>query len=333
MSYISKLLFVSFSLLICNTINAQITWNLKGGINQVSSITDIDGLNQYGSEYDTKENRIDWKAGLEIEIPLSRKLNIETGLRYNNHLAVYENEYNNDYYNSTKNHIELPLRLTYKQQLGKHFSLHAGIGPYMGMLIASQRDFEKAVHVGVEPSLAINWQCLSLGVSYNTPCFHKGYDDLNKNQVMLTLGIRFKSKAWKYIGAGLLTVATVGAAASSIYAASQGDYSGNSYSGSSYLSSSDYSSSNSSNFESQYRQWESRAKANYNSLTNLGYKVQKDGKDVAGSTSQSMSSSNYTAMKKTLREAQKEMKEIRTKAAKQGINITKSEYEDIQVKY
>lgn len=87
------------------------------------------------------------------------------------------------------------------------------------------------------------------------------------------------------------------------------------------------------NFESLYRQWENRAKANYNSLTNLGYKVKKDGKDVAGSTDQSMSSSNYTAMKKALREAQTEMKEIRSKAAKQGIKITRSEYEDVQVKY
>lgn len=316
MNYLSKLLFVLLSLLFCNTTNAQVIWNLKGGINQVSSITDIDGLNRYGCEYDTKENRIDWKAGLEIEIPLSRKLNIETGLRYNNHLAVYENEYNNDYYNSTKNHIELPLRLTYKQQLGKHFSLHAGIGPYMGMLIASQRDFEKAVHVGVEPSLAINWQCLSLGVSYNTPCFHKGYDDLNKNQVMLTLGIRFKSKAWKYIGAGLLTVATVGAAASSIYAASQGDYSSTNLYGSD-LSSSDYSTSDTGNenYQSMYDKWASRAQEIINSL---------DGHSVSPST--------YTQRKKLLRDAQNEMKKWREKARKKGVNIVQSEYETKQVK-
>ena len=85
--------------------------------------------------------------------------------------------------------------------------------------------------------------------------------------------------------------------------------------------------------ESQYRQWESRAKANYESLTNLGARVKKDGKDVGGSTGQSMSSSNYTQQKKALREAQKEMKSIRQKASKKGIKITKSEYEDVVVKF
>lgn len=85
--------------------------------------------------------------------------------------------------------------------------------------------------------------------------------------------------------------------------------------------------------ESQYRQWENRAKANYESLTNLGARVKKDGKDVGGSTGQSMSSSNYTQQKKALREAQKEMKSIRQKASKKGIKIAKSEYEDVVVKF
>lgn len=85
--------------------------------------------------------------------------------------------------------------------------------------------------------------------------------------------------------------------------------------------------------ESRYRQWENRAKANYESLTNLGARVKKDGKDVGGSTGQSMSSSNYTQQKKALREAQKEMKSIRQKASKKRIKIAKSEYEDVVVKF
>lgn len=93
------------------------------------------------------------------------------------------------------------------------------------------------------------------------------------------------------------------------------------------------SGSGSGTLESQYRQWESRAKANYESLTNLGARVKKDGKDVGGSTGQSMSSSNYTQQKKALREAQNEMKKIRQNASKKGIKITKSEYEDVVVKF
>ena len=93
------------------------------------------------------------------------------------------------------------------------------------------------------------------------------------------------------------------------------------------------SGSGSGTLAAQYKQWENRAKADYNSLTNLGARIKKDGKDAGGTTGQSMSPSNYTSMKKSLREAQSEMKKIRQKASKQGIKINKSEYEDIQVKY
>lgn len=85
--------------------------------------------------------------------------------------------------------------------------------------------------------------------------------------------------------------------------------------------------------ENQYKQWENRAKANYNSLTNLGLRAQKNGKDAGGTTGKSMSSSTYTSMKKSLREAQQQMKSIRSKASRQGIKISKSEYEDISVKF
>ncbi|MCC8037884.1 MAG: hypothetical protein LIP02_07110 [Bacteroidales bacterium] len=86
-------------------------------------------------------------------------------------------------------------------------------------------------------------------------------------------------------------------------------------------------------YQSRYNQWAQRAEANYNSLTNLGVRAKKDGKDVGGTAGQGMSSSNYTSMKKSLREAQREMKSIRQKARRAGITIPKSQYEDITVKY
>lgn len=98
-------------------------------------------------------------------------------------------------------------------------------------------------------------------------------------------------------------------------------------------SASEVLSSGTETLESQYRQWEERAKSNYNSLTNLGVQVKKNGKDISGSTGQSLSSSNYTQQKKALREAQREMKNIRQKASNKGIKITKSEYEDVVVKF
>lgn len=88
------------------------------------------------------------------------------------------------------------------------------------------------------------------------------------------------------------------------------------------------------NYESMYRMWENRARSNYNSLTNLGTKVKtKKGKNVKGSTRQSMNTTNYTSMKRSLREAQQSMSRIRREASSQGITIMKSEYEDIQVSY
>lgn len=86
-------------------------------------------------------------------------------------------------------------------------------------------------------------------------------------------------------------------------------------------------------YQAQYRNWERRAKMNYNSLTNLGLRGTKNGKDVGGTTGQGAGSATYAQQKRTLREAQQEMKRIRQKAAKAGVKISKSEYEDVVVKY
>lgn len=91
--------------------------------------------------------------------------------------------------------------------------------------------------------------------------------------------------------------------------------------------------SNKSDYVSRYQRWENRAKQNYHSITNLGVRVKKNGKDAGGTTAQSMSGPNYVNMKKALREAQREMAKIRKEAAKKGISIQKSEYEEINVKY
>lgn len=92
-------------------------------------------------------------------------------------------------------------------------------------------------------------------------------------------------------------------------------------------------SSSGGNYQAIYSNWARRAEMNYKSLTNLGYKIKKDGKNVSGSSGQGSSPSTYTMQMKYLREAQREMKRIRQKAAKNGVNIPKSEYEDVSVSY
>lgn len=86
-------------------------------------------------------------------------------------------------------------------------------------------------------------------------------------------------------------------------------------------------------YQEQYDRWARLAERHYNSLTNVGTRVKQGGKDVGGTTGQSLNTGNYTSQKSSLREAQREMKSIRQKARRAGVTIKKSEYEDVVVKY
>ena len=88
-----------------------------------------------------------------------------------------------------------------------------------------------------------------------------------------------------------------------------------------------------SSLEGQYRNWERRARSIYESLTNTGYQTHEKGKASGGSTGRGMSGGNFVAQKRLLREAQSQMKNIRSKAAKQNISIPQSHYETINVNY
>lgn len=94
------------------------------------------------------------------------------------------------------------------------------------------------------------------------------------------------------------------------------------------------STSSSTDYQSQYNNWARIAERHYNSLTNLGMKV-KNTKTGArgGSTLQSMGSGNYLSMKKSLREAQQEMRKIRSEARKTGVTIQQSSWETATVNY
>lgn len=228
-----KFLTIVGFLLLSSVADAQVMWNLKGGITRRMDYYVGSGSGRQLELYENDHKCTDWMAGLEMEIPLNRLLNIETGLRYRNYnTLVIPEVFSGDALYATS-HFELPLRLTYKQQLGKHFSLHAGVGPYVSY--AAGDDFGEKwnnnLQVGLEPSIAINWACLSLGATFNTPCFYKGYKDENKPVVMATLGIRFKSHVWKYVGATLLAIASVGAAAAVVWPSNDGysSYSSDSY--------------------------------------------------------------------------------------------------------
>ena len=190
---------ILLSLLSVFTANAQLMWNVKGGIMPVS----------YTDGYD-KHNGVDWMAGLELEIPLSTKLNLETGLRYKHHYALTFLDENDEYYSSmghlkSVSHLELPLRITYKYPLNDNFMLRAGIGPYASYSVGQKmgEKWHNSLIVGLEPAVAVDWKAISIGLSYNLPCI-KGYKDENNNSIMFTIGIRFSSRVWSSIGDGIV---------------------------------------------------------------------------------------------------------------------------------
>lgn len=108
----------------------------------------------------------------------------------------------------------------------------------------------------------------------------------------------------------------------------------NSFSGgNSYVDNSGSSSRSASSYNDEYARWERRAQPNYQSLTNLGYSVKKKDGSREGGTQQSMSGGNYVQMKKALRDALREMRNIRQRAQRNGVVIAQSSWETATVDY
>lgn len=104
-------------------------------------------------------------------------------------------------------------------------------------------------------------------------------------------------------------------------------------SGNSIAAISPTTSSSSRNYQSLYDSWAHRAESHYNSITNLGHSSTDKKGNKKGSAGQGMSGGNYVAMKRSFREAQKQMRSIRQQAAKDGIQITQSKWETATISY
>ena len=86
-------------------------------------------------------------------------------------------------------------------------------------------------------------------------------------------------------------------------------------------------------YKNMYARWERNAKSAYESLTNAGYKIKKNGKDASGSANGTWGGGNFTAMKQNLRTAQREMRDLRSKARRDGYTIPQSNYETVNVSF
>lgn len=87
-------------------------------------------------------------------------------------------------------------------------------------------------------------------------------------------------------------------------------------------------------YQSNYNRWEKVARMAYETLTNTGYRTSdKNGKAKGGSSAGSFSSAHYSSIKRNLRNAQKEMRECRREARKDGHTIPESEYETVTTSF
>lgn len=96
---------------------------------------------------------------------------------------------------------------------------------------------------------------------------------------------------------------------------------------------SQYSSGSTGNYQGQYDHWARRAESCYNSLTNLGFSTTRNGNKRGNTGKGKVSPGNYVAQKRSLREAQSQMKSIRRKASQNGIAISQSPWETASVSY
>ena len=85
--------------------------------------------------------------------------------------------------------------------------------------------------------------------------------------------------------------------------------------------------------QTHYSRWESIAERHYNSITNTGFRVRDKQGNRGGSAMQGMNSGNYVQMKKSFRDAQRQMRNIRNDAKRHGVTITQSKWETATIAY
>ena len=318
------------------------------GINaaaQVNWRSQIGGM--YSKKYgmyslDEKSGSGELSGAILLQIPVKQQFFIETGLGWRHKLVLCQAEdckfdpdnYNyKDFDSDFADFLELPIKAGYKLQLNEKNAFDFGFGPYLSLAFNKPECFNNSsFSAGLNASVAFRHRCMSFGVSWQNPIFKNGLNDYHRNSVTVTIGINVKGRKpnWDKIMDGLSVAGAVLEGATQVASA----FTGNSSTSETMMSSSSSTnnSSSSTNYEAQYRQWEKRAESHYNSLTNIGLSVESK-KAAAGSTMGSMNSGNYVSMKKSLREAQKQMKSIRTKAAKDGVIIPQSKWETATVSY
>ena len=325
---------------------AAVNWQFQvGGILSKRYGANGDFLNDDGKFVKSTAHAFKGAILLQISLGKTSPLWIETGLAYRNSYVLYVSddysfkpkEADSDFLNKLDgyqgNYLELPVKAMYKLTLNNKSAIDFGFGPYVSSVNPYPNG--ETWSVGLNLSVAYRYRCMSYGIEWQNPVFMNGPRNYYKNDFLITIGINLKGRSpnMEKIAAVLDATGTV---LDTVNSTLYGDSSDSGYDAGGYSDSSNSigTSSSTGNYQTMYDNWARRAEANYNSLTNLGYDAKsKSGKHSGSSGSGKVSGGNYVKMKKSLREAQKEMSKIRQKAAKNGVHIQKSQWEDATVSY
>lgn len=342
-NWIGKLLLAVLMLTASSVVNGEVFWDFQLGGNYRSftpKYVDYDGEIK-SAETSDKQNSYELMTGFGLYIPLGKTSPwiIETGLRYRYALIYpcFENEAYT-YWNGTDtptyanikytladyghgHTLEIPLKLNYEWKWSSKNSLRFGLGAYGSYLLTGQitgqcdsYDMGGSFVVGIEPSITYSHRCVSFGFHYHNPLFYEQFDNLLGSAFTFTFALKFKSSAWKYIGLGVATAATVGAGVAALYESTNGggnnqDNSGSYSSGSSSSSSSKSEGNKYSISEQQSYNADKSTYAKYDSMLSQVF---------AG---------NREASSSEIKDWQSKMKKLRTKWEAKGKSFPKSSNE------
>lgn len=139
----------------------------------------LSSLHHSDSYQDIKDNTIGLKAGLALNIPITKRIFIQPGVYFDMRGAKIQEEFNgftqdNDY---TLNYLQVPLNLQAELSLGGLGELFASAGPYVGWGINGRKEVsinnikEKAIDAfgdDEEQLKQIDFG-LNIGAGYRTP--------------------------------------------------------------------------------------------------------------------------------------------------------------------
>lgn len=339
---IGRLLFAALMLTVCNIAKSEVFWDFQlGGMPRsvTPKYADYDGEIK-SAETSDKQNSFELMTGFGLYIPLGKTSPwiIETGLRYRYALIYpcFENEtyiewnginapiYENKKYRVADDYghghtLELPLKVNYEWKWNSKNSLRFGMGVYGSYILTGQSgnyETNGNFFVGIEPSITYSHRCVSFGFHYHNPLFYEQFDNLLGSGFTFTFALKFKSSAWKYIGLGVATAATIGAGVAALYESTNGgsnsqEDSGSYSSGSSSSSSSSSKSKGDKNSISEQQSYntDKRTYANYDSMLSQVF---------AG---------NREASSSEIKNWQSKMKQLRTKWEARGKSFPKSSNE------